>query len=648
MSLLNPAQQKAVDTTEGRVLVLAGAGSGKTRVIIHRIQHLLQKGVPPTAILGLTFTNKAAGEMRERLAKLTDKKVATKVTLSTFHSFCMDLLRKEIKALGYRTTFTLYDPKDMYRLVGELSKEILKTEEIPSVMSTMEEMAKLEQSLEKKSEDPFFQKLYEKLQSTLKAYNALDFDRLLSLTVRLFKEHPAILEKYQDKYRYIMIDEYQDTNPIQSEIAELLAKKYQNLCVVGDDDQSIYGWRGAVIENILQFKADTTIRLEQNYRCLPSILSAANQVIKQNKKRHNKTLFSKTDQDRQIELFHAPTDEEEAAAVIERILYLHQNQGIAFKDIAILYRSNLLARNFEIALMNASYKRNDEWVRGIPYEVFGGLEFSERSEVKDLLAYLKTFSNELDQESLLRIINLPRRGISSNTVEQLTSLQQKEKVPLFILLKNLSTFEKKLEKPLSTKAVQGIKGFVELVEKAKEKFSTQKLSKAFEWLIHEIDYHGQIKSEFKSEKAVQYKWENVLQVKYNLEQYEEETESPSLHHFVSTTMLARTLPSNKFGKEDQKLKLMTFHSAKGLEFEACFIVALEDQILPHEKSLLETGLEEERRLFYVAITRAKKHLILSMAKKRKKRGKLSPATPSRFLFEIPKNLLHLTSYKMFP
>ncbi len=644
-SSLNPEQKKAVLSTEGRVLILAGAGSGKTRVIIYRTAYLLAKGVCPKSILGLTFTNKAASEMKQRLSKMVGRETASKVTFCTFHSFCMNLLRKEISPLGYTSSFTLYDERDIHRLAKELGKEILQTKEIPSITSSLERIAQVENEHCNQEIDGFTKKLQSALKTTLKAYNAVNFDSLLTLTVELFTRYPEVLKKYQEKYLYIMIDEYQDTNRVQSKLAELLAKKYHHLCVVGDDDQSIYGWRGALVENILAFQADILIRLEQNYRCYPSILQAANQVIACNKKRHTKTLFSKSKKDLPIELFHAPSEQEEAQAVVDRIIELHQRENIAFKDMAILYRSNLLSRNFEFALMNALYKEKESWIRGIPYRVYGGIEFSERSEIKDLLAYLKLIANRKDQESLLRILNVPRRGISSKTVDLLTSFQRREKKDLWEILKNVESFQNSFETKISSKGLEGIKSFVQLIQEAEKVFLNHSLSKSFSWLVQKIGYHAQLQEEVQNEKALQYKWENVLQLGYTLEKYEEEQEGASLPHFIANTMLARSFPSEKFGKEKEQINLSTFHSAKGLEFEACFIVALEDHILPHEKSLLETGIEEERRLFYVALTRAKKFLTLSMSRKRKKMGKEIPTNPSRFLFDISKSLLKMTSFK---
>jgi len=418
---LNEPQEKAVHTIKGRVLVLAGAGSGKTRVIVHRIAHLVQDlGVSPTAIMGLTFTNKAAAEMRNRLQALIGPALGKQVTLCTFHSFCMQVLRKEIEKLGYTREFSLYDERDLQRLIQQLTREMLGHEgELPSLAPTRAALSdaanqgfSAEEAAGETWHDDFSKDLYVRLQSTLRAYNAVSFDTLIGLTIRLFEENADVLDRYQERFRYLMIDEYQDTNPAQFRLAELLAAKYHNLCVVGDDDQSIYGWRGAEVKNILQFKADHTIKLEQNYRSTSAILEAANAVIGNNKNRHQKKLWSAATLADPIEVFNAPTDVDEAAAVIQRILMLKE-KGLKWGDMAILYRSNALSRQFEVALLQASWQAADgKWMRGIPYEVFGGLEFSERSEIKDLLAYLRAIANPLDQEALLRIINVPRRGIS--------------------------------------------------------------------------------------------------------------------------------------------------------------------------------------------------------------------------------------------
>ncbi len=618
---LNEPQEKAVRTTKGRVLILAGAGSGKTRVIVHRIAHLIENGVDPHHILGLTFTNKAAEEMRSRLELLSS--MSKQVTLCTFHSFCMQVLRKEIEHLGYTRNFSLYDERDMHRLIQQLSREMLGIQgELPSLAPTKSALRDAE-NCGLNPKDGFTKDLFIRMKSTLRAYNAVSFDTLISLTIQLFEEHPHILDQYQERFRYLMIDEYQDTNPAQLRLAELMSKKYGNLCVVGDDDQSIYGWRGAEVENILNFKADHVIKLEQNYRSSPLILEAANAVISHNQNRHGKNLWSALKSEDPIEVFHAPTDAKEAEAVINRLIRLHQN-GLKWHEMAILYRSNSLSRQFEVGLINASWNKDGKWVRGIPYEVFGGLEFSERSEIKDILAYLRLIANPLDQEALLRIINVPRRGISDIFLDKITQENRSQKISLWQLLQLQ-------DKPQ-------VKNFVDLIHQAQKRFESPPFAEALLWLIEKINYKKAIEEEVKSEKMRQFKWENVQECVNALAQ------ENSLQDFISNTSLnSQQISSHKNASQD-KVHLMTLHSAKGLEFPAVFIVGLEDGILPHEKN---TSLEEERRLFYVGITRAQRHLALSMARSRMRMGKTQPTNPSRFLYEIPKTLFKLTDHKIF-
>ena len=642
--MLNPHQQKAVRTIDGRVLILAGAGSGKTSVLAHRIAHLINTaGTPPTAILGLTFTNKAAGEMRQRVAGLVNPKLAKQVTLCTFHSFCCAVLRKEIHRLGYTAKFSLYDERDVKRLMTQLARHLLEHEgELPSLEPTMAKISSAKNRGQSNVDDKFSQDLFDRLHVCMRAYNAVDFDSLLSLTVKLFEDFPDVLETYQDRFRYIMIDEYQDTNPIQYRLASLLAAKHNNLCVVGDDDQSIYGWRGAEIKHILQFESTTVVKLEQNYRSTPTILQAANAVIANNQQRHDKKLWSTAENGPPISLFHAPTELEEAQAVIQRLIHMRKEKGLKWKEMAILYRSNLLSRPFETALMQAAWEKEGEWRRGIPYQIFGGTELYERSEVKDLMAYLKAIQNPMDQESLLRIINVPRRGISDQTLDILTQANRTRNIPLWNVLKDPPT------DLLPERAVKAVRQFVALLETAAEKFEERPLHGALKWFLEEINYKKAITEEVKSDKMREFKWENVEECLEVLSTYEKETppEEVSLHHFLTNTLLDqnRSFSQQKQFSED-KVNLMTFHSAKGLEFAACFLVGLEDHIIPHEKSLSQTGLEEERRLMYVALTRAKTHLTLSMARKRKRMGKESNSNPSRFLFEIPKELIAVSSWQ---
>lgn len=666
-NLLNPQQRLAVETVSGRVLILAGAGSGKTRVLTMRMAHLINNlKVSPKSILGLTFTNKAAAEMRHRMAGMVDKGIAKQISLCTFHSFCMEVLRKEAHRLGYTRQFSLYNEYDVQRLVNLIARDILGHEgELPSLAGTMQMITQAKnrgikpEEVMKGSEkwhDQFAQKLYQRLMHSMRAYNAMDFDNLLCLTVELFEKFPDVLDAYQEQFRYIMIDEYQDTNPIQYRLASLLSSKYRNLCVVGDDDQSIYGWRGAEMKNILQFDDATVIKLEQNYRSTSTILKAANAVIGNNRSRHHKVLWSQCGEGDRIEVFHAPDEVKEAEAVVGRLAKLKEAWHLNWRDFAILYRSNALSRQFELELMKHPRRNGDQWVRGIPYQVFGGLEFYERREVKDLIAYLRVIVNPLDQEALLRIINQPRRGIGEATLDALTAHNRQNSIPLWNLLKSVAEgkeVNEDFQGSFTSKSMKGIQDFVDTIENAKNRFSAQPLAETMTWLIEKIQYKKAITEEVKSGQMRDFKWENVEEFITAISDFEEsckkENKPASLPSFISSFSLDGDQRDwNKNDSQEDKVNLLTFHSAKGLEFKVCFLVGMEDHIIPHEKSLKETGVEEERRLMYVAITRAMKHLVISMAQQRKRMGKDYASKPSRFLFEIPKELIRPTAWNALP
>ena len=653
MAKLNPNQQKAVATTEGFVLILAGAGSGKTRVLVHRIAYIIDvKKVPPSSILGLTFTNKAASEMRERVSKLMRGKSGKEVVLSTFHSFCMKILRKDIHRLGFTSNFTLYDEKEMRRLIFQIVSELSEGQDVPldSIVQTIGHLKSqglnggaLLNTIDSQR-DGFLKQVYETLPLAMRAYNVVDFESLLTLTVELFETCPDVLEKYQEQFRYIMIDEYQDTNPVQYRLASLLAEKYKNLCVVGDDDQSIYAWRGAQVEQILNFPADTTIKLEQNYRSTSHILKAANAVIRHNVHRHDKVLQANIGMGETLEIFNAPTEQEEVEGVIHRLVRLKEEKKYAWKEMAILYRSNQLARPFELALTQTVWKSEKGWMRGIPYQIFGGMEFFERSEIKDLMAYLRIICNPKDQEALLRIINYPRRGISEYTLDTITQFNRKKNLPLLEVLRTLSQGGYP-ELTLTSRGRDGIKKFIALYKEMIEKFRFGSPSEGLKWLIEVTRYKEAIEAEVKSERSRELKWENIEAYLASLKAYEKE-EDPSLEEFLSATLIDhRYLSSKKKDFREDRLNLMTFHSAKGLEFRAVFLVGLEDHLIPHLKCQTQEGIEEERRLLYVAITRAMKFLCLSMSRKRPYLGKMIACNPSRFLFEIPKEILKVTPWK---
>lgn len=660
---LNSPQRQAVEALNGRILILAGAGSGKTRVLTLRMAHLIKnRGCSPKAILGLTFTNKAAAEMRHRLGTLVDRKTAQQVTLCTFHSFCMQILRVEIEQLGYTKEFTLYNEKDVQRLVLMIARDLLEHEgELPSLESTIEAISWAKNRGLRSDDiggtgsewhDDFTRTLYKRLHDSMRAYNALDFDSLLSLTVELFERFPAILEKYQERFHYIMIDEYQDTNPIQYRLASLLSAKYNNICVVGDDDQSIYGWRGADIHHILNFSDAKVIKLEQNYRSTNAILKAANAVIGNNKKRHDKVLWSDKGEGEAIEVFFAPSEIEEAQAVVCRMDGLRQKFGLKWKDMAILYRSNALSRSLEHALLKYNWKEGHEWVRGVPYEIFGGTEFYERREIKDLMAYLRVIVNPLDQEALLRIINHPRRGVGDGALDLLTAYNRLHGIPLWTVLRGVVSGDcayAEVGDQLFGKAKSGVRDFLDLIDTAKNKFVTESLRDAMMWLIEKMNYKKAINEEVKSTQMREFKWENVQEFVSAMADFEqhaatEERPKPALQDFILSASLAGDWEKNSTKREENKVSLMTFHSSKGLEFPACFLIGMEDHIIPHEKSLKQTGIEEERRLMYVGLTRSMKYLTLSMAAKRKRMGIEAASSPSRFILEIPKEFLKKTHW----
>lgn len=668
LTRLNAPQREAVETVEGRLLILAGAGSGKTSVLTSRIAYLLNLNVPPEAILGLTFTNKAADEMRVRLAGSINPRTARKVMLSTFHSFCMYVLRREAQWLGYTGEFCLYDRQDIMRLVTGIAKDVLEHEgAMPSVAKTLDVICLAKnkgvhaadiQGSGSSWHDGFAREVAQRLNDSLRAYNAVDFDHLLWLTGELFERFPDVLKRYQERFRYLLIDEYQDTNPIQAKVAELLTFKSRNLCVVGDDDQSIYSWRGADINNILRFEGAKVVKLEQNFRSTNTILKAANALISCNTKRHKKVLWSDKGDGDLIEVFYAPNEVCEAESIVKRILKLRERHGLRWGDFAILYRSNALARAVETSLLRQSVLvEGNRYIR-IPYQVYGGDEFYEHKEVKDLLSYLRVIANPYDHEALLRIVNYPRRGIGEAALDVMTKMHRECGIPLWDVLKGVINGNGSIDADLlSDKAKSGIGKFCDLIGRSRERFQvggegSSSFAPSMEALVKELDFQKVLFEEVKSDAMRKRKLENVAELVSSLREYEasvlaSENRSPlGLKDFLSATLLDSDGAEfrKKSHGDDDHVKLMTFHSAKGLEFPACFLIGLEDHLIPHEKSLRDGDVEEERRLLYVALTRAKKHLTLSMASSRKRMGQDAISKPSRFLFEIPKELLVATRW----
>lgn len=642
----NESQQLAITSSNGFILIIAGAGSGKTTVITRRIAYLIEeKCIDPTQILGLTFTNKAAGEMQERLAKIIDKKIANNVMLCTFHRFCMYVLRREIHRLGYTKEFSLYDESDVKRLLKNIAKQYLRVDDLTPFESHLEQILQAKQLGQRPQDikDPQAKEIFTYLEISMRAYNAVDFDTLLSLTVDLFTQYPQVLEKYQTQFQYIMIDEYQDTNATQNTLSHLLAQKNKNLCVVGDDDQAIYSWRGSDVRNILSFPATSKVMLEKNYRSTPNILEVANHVIRHNRNRHVKWLQSHKSLGDPVHIFNASGDVEEAQSVIDRILYLREKKNLQWKDIAILYRSNILARPFEIALMGSLWKNEGNWQRGIPYEIIGGTELYAKAEIKDLIAYLRVIINPNDQESLLRIINYPRRGISAKTLDILTQVNRSENRSLWSVLLDVrkNTFPIRL----TTMAVRGISVFLTLIEELKTIMHIRGIYAAITHLVQTLNLKSHVEEEVKSQKAKTYKWENVQQFITMIQSFEQQKNADvSCSEFLQSLTLQQG-PTTAKDLSNNSVKLLTFHSSKGLEFTACFVVALEDHLVPHAKGIVTSSLEEERRLFYVALTRARRYLTLSMSRTRSKRGKEDSTNPSRFLYEIPKECLEITRSK---
>ena len=629
---LNPRQKQAVEKTEGPLLILAGAGSGKTRVITLRAAYLVYSGVQPESVLAVTFTNKAANEMKERVVSLLQSKNGKSPVISTFHSLCLNILRKEIHLLGYRRNFIIYDSSEQLSLLRSLLSDIRAYDRSFKPDAIMETISRLknEFSVSKGTGDleEFTGIVYPRYQEMLKAMNAVDFDDLLLLTLKLFREHPFVLQKYQEQFSYIMVDEYQDTNKVQYDFIRMLAGEKKNLCVVGDDDQSIYGWRGANHYNILSFEKDfpgtVVVRLEQNYRSTGNILQAANGVIGNNRKRMEKSLWTAGSKGPLVSVFKAADSEKEARWVADRIALIHYEKNSAYENFAVLYRANLFSRPFEEALR----------INKIPYTVVGGTSYFERKEVKDLAAYLKIIANPFDDLSLLRAANAPKRGLGPTTISRFADFEKDNSISL------LEAFRRNSEVAgLGKMVINSVNRFTELLDRYAIQFQKPGgMAKVLKDLTEEINYKNYIYELYKTPEAAIRRIENVDGFIQAISQYETAGESPTLPGFLET--LALTDLSNEKTEKTFGVTLTSFHSAKGLEFPVVFIAGLEEDLLPHKKSQdTEEDLAEERRLFYVGITRAMKELYLTYTSHRIRYGKKLPSSPSRFLEEIPEDLL---------
>jgi DNA helicase-2/ATP-dependent DNA helicase PcrA len=645
LSRLNPEQLAAVKHTEGALLVLAGAGSGKTGVITYRIAHLiLDLKVPPDRILAVTFTNKASKEMKERVEHIVGRKHCKGIVLSTFHSLGVRVLKRDIERLGYKKNFSIYSTADQVGLVRQIVREVNSDTKkydaeaiIWRISAAKNKLIPPERFIPGPLDDIDMMAgmVYPRYQSALKAFNAIDFDDIIMLTAELLQHHPEVLKHWQDRFGYIMVDEYQDTNSSQYLLVNLLAAGCQNLCVVGDDDQSIYGWRGADVGNILDFEKDfkgcRTIKLEQNYRSTGNILDAANSLIGNNKVRKEKKLWTAAGEGPPIDLLIVQDDEEEATSVVERIQLERFKKDTPYSDFAILYRTNAQSRAFEEQLR----------FEDIPYVLVGGTQFFERKEVKDSIGYLRVIANPLDEVALLRIVNFPKRGIGDGTVIRVNQWSLEHGIPLFEAFGRVAEIEGigegTRDKVLAFHhtLLDAAQGFAEgggLAEKGK-------------LLFEKLGIEAEIFRTIDDAKAARRKVENVEQVINSMAAYEERVPEATLGGFMEKVSL---MDEDRFSSKDNKdhgkdaVTLMSLHSSKGLEFPFVFLVGMEDEILPHKRAIYEDfTVDEERRLCYVGITRARQQLVMTRTMFRKKYGKLQERIPSRFLEELPAGVMNV-------
>lgn len=631
---LNPPQREAVLTTEGPLLIMAGAGSGKTRVLTHRVAYLIEKNrIAPWSILAITFTNKAAREMQERVSKLIGPS-GKDVWVSTFHSMCVRILRKDIERIGYSTSFSILDSTDQLSVIRNSMKELnMDTKKIePKSVQAAISSAKNEligpKAYDNKASDYFTQmvaKVYTLYQQKLKSNNSLDFDDLIMKTIELFKLVPEALEFYQNKFRYIHVDEYQDTNRAQYMLCKMLADKHHNICVVGDSDQSIYRWRGADISNILNFEKDystaKTIVLEQNYRSTANILDAANQVIAKNKGRKPKKLWTDQGEGEKINVYYAESDRDECYFVTSKIQTNVQSK-MKYSDHAILYRTNAQSRLMEETLIKSS----------IPYKIVGGIKFYDRKEIKDIIGYLKLISNPDDDISLLRVINVPKRGIGDTTVAKLADEAAKQNVSIFRVLSQLDYVDVK------GKTKEQLIAFHNMIRGLHNEVDLLSVTELVEKVLDLTKY----KEELELEKTLEAtsRIENLEELISVTTSFEQQNEDRTLIAFLTDLALVADIDALDDEEDaDNQVILMTMHSAKGLEFPVVFIIGLEETIFPHSRALTDQDeMEEERRLAYVGITRAEKQLYLSNAKYRVVFGRTVANSASRFLNEIADDL----------
>ena len=637
---LNDMQKEAVYQTEGPVLILAGAGSGKTRVLTHRIAYLIEeKGVNPWNILAITFTNKAAGEMRERVDQLVGFG-SESIWVSTFHSACVRILRRFIDRLGYDTNFTIYDTDDQKSLMKEVCRylqidtKMYKERALLSAISSAKNEMISPEEYRLEAEGDFSRKkiaeVYAEYEKQLRANNALDFDDLLVKAVQLFQTQPDVLEYYQERFRYIMVDEYQDTNTVQFRLIQILSSKYRNLCVVGDDDQSIYKFRGANIKNILNFEEEfpdaVVIKLEQNYRSTSTILNAANAVIRNNHGRKDKTLWTENPEGEKLVCRQFDNAYDEADYIAGAIQKKVKEEGASYNECAVLYRTNAQSRMFEERFVSTN----------IPYKVIGGVNFYARREIKDLLAYLRTIENGRDDLAVRRIINVPKRGIGLTSINRVQEYAIQKEIGFYEALRAADLI------PNIGRAVSRLESFTALIEHFKEEAGRMTPLALLNDIIETLDYESYLE-EIDMEDA-ESRIENVEELKSKVASYEESCEQtgeqPTLSGFLEEVALVADI--DNLDEESDYVVLMTLHSAKGLEFPYVFLAGMEDGLFPSYMTITADDpmeLEEERRLCYVGITRAMKELTLTCARRRMVRGETQYNKSSRFLREIPEELL---------
>ncbi len=636
MSNLNPRQHEAVRYIDGPLLVLAGAGSGKTRVITQKIAYLIQTcGISPQNIAAVTFTNKAAREMKERVGKLLQGKESRGLRVSTFHTLGLDIIRREGKLLGYKPSFSIFDATDSSSLLKELLRKENVNEDLlkelhQQISRWKNAFITHEQALAGAATDSDMRaaRLYGEYNRHLKAYNALDFDDLIMLPVVLFQQHPEVLEQWQNRIRYLLVDEYQDTNATQYQLVKLLVGARGALTVVGDDDQSIYAWRGAQPENLALLAKDfpslRVIKLEQNYRSTGRILKAANTLIANNPHVFDKKLWSEHGYGDPIRVVTVADEEEEATSVVAQLIHHKFRHRTEFRDYAILYRGNHQSRLFEKALRE----------QRIPYTISGGTSFFAHAEVKDILAYLKLLVNPDDDTSFLRIINTPRREIGPSTLEKLGAYAGSRGISLFT-----ACFEVGLKQHLSERAHERVEHFAHWLVDIGDRARRGEPVRAVRDMVREIDYEMYLKDNSRDLKAAEKRMGNVEELLAWLQRMVEQEEGgePDITALVAKICLIDMLDRNDEESANDNVRLMTLHAAKGLEFPHVFLVGMEEELLPHRTSIEEETIEEERRLAYVGITRAQKTLTMTVATRRRRGGELVRGEPSRFLQELPQD-----------